>query len=153
MKKIFFVIITIFLIFSTKISLANENWLIEDMLNLNYWPMIYDLSLDSLDVYSFENEDLQKSYSKMVNYDKLIRDEIILQYRKWNYSTQTTNWIIKNYKTFIYYTNQLFYFFNLIEKNPELKYEMDIQDWIIKNYKNVSNYYKKVKRLVLQVEN
>ncbi|MDD5770441.1 MAG: hypothetical protein PHE25_05725 [Candidatus Gracilibacteria bacterium] len=153
MKKIFFVIITIFLIFSTKISLANENGLIEDMLNLNYGPMIYDLSLDSLDVYSFENEDLQKSYSKMVNYDKLIRDEIILQYRKGNYSTQTTNGIIKNYKTFIYYTNQLFYFFNLIEKNPELKYEMDIQDGIIKNYKNVSNYYKKVKRLVLQVEN
>lgn len=152
MKKIFIGIITIFFVFSIENTLANENWLIEDLLNLNYWPMIYNLSLDNIDTYNFENKNLRKSYTSMVQYDTLIRDEIITQYQLWTYSYETTNGIIKNYKNFVYYTNQLFYFFNQVEKYPYLKNDFEIQDGILRNYKSAASYYKKVKNLTFQKE-
>lgn len=152
MKKVFFIIIWIFFIFSTQNTLAKENGLIEDLLNLNYWPMVYDLDGEHLNSYSFKNKKLKKVYSTMSQYDSLIRDEIIYQFQQWTYSYETTNGIIKNYKNFIYYTNQLFYFLNEIEKKPSLKNDFEIQDALLKNYKNSASYYKKVKNLTLQKE-
>lgn len=152
MKKVFFIIISIFFIFSTQNTLAKENGLIEDLLNLNYWPMVYDLDGEHLNSYSFKNKKLKKVYSTMSQYDSLIRDEIIYQFQQWTYSYETTNGIIKNYKNFIYYTNQLFYFLNEIEKKPSLKNDFEIQDALLKNYKNSASYYKKVKNLTLQKE-
>lgn len=152
MKKLLLSIITIFLIFSIENVTAKENWLVEDLLNLNYWPMIYDLSLDNLNTYSFKDQSLKNTYSTMVKYDNLIRNEIITQSEKWTYSIVTTKWIIKNYKNFIYYTNELFYLFNQVEKHPYLKNDVDMQDGILKTYKNAAWYYKKVKNLTFEKE-
>lgn len=149
MKKIFSGILTIFFIFSIQNVYAKESWLIENLLNLNYWPMIYDLSLETLDTYSFKNESLKNTYSTFVNYDSLIRNEIITQYKRWTYSTATTKWIIKNYKNFVYYTNELFSLFKQVEKRPYLKDDVDMQDAILKTYKNSASYYKKVKNLTM----
>jgi len=152
MKKIFLGILTIFLIFSIENVFAKKNWLIEDLLDLNNWPLIYDLNLEKLDKYSFKDKNLKNKYLTLVWYDKIIRNEIIYQYQKWTYSTATIKWIIKNYKSFVYYTNQLFYLFKQAEKYTHLKHDVDMQDGILMTYKNVAWYYKKVKNLVSEKE-
>jgi hypothetical protein len=152
MKKILLGILTIFLIFSIENVFAKKNWLIEDLLDLNNWPLIYDLNLEKLDKYSFKDKNLKNKYLTLVWYDKIIRNGIIYQYQKWTYSTATVKWIIRNYKSFVYYTNQLFYLFKQVEKYPHLKDDVDMQDWILMTYKNVAWYYKKVKNLVFEKE-
>jgi hypothetical protein len=152
MKKIFLGILTIFLIFSIENVFAKKNWLIEDLLDLNNWPLIYDLNLEKLDKYSFKDKNLKNKYLTLVWYDKIIRNGIIYQYQKWTYSTATIKWIIRNYKSFVYYTNQLFYLFKQVEKYPHLKDDVDMQDGILMTYKNVAWYYKKVKNLVFEKE-
>lgn len=151
MKKIFKTIIAIIFILSIENAYA-KNWLIEDVLNLNYWPTIYELTLDNINTYSFKNSKLKNSYEKMVQYDNLVRENIVSEYEKWTYSTQTINWIIKNYKSFVFYTNQMFYFMNLVDKNKNLWKEEDIQNGILKNYKNASRFYKSTKTLINQKE-
>jgi len=147
MKKIIFGIITTFFIFSTQ-TFAQEKWLIEKMLNLNYWPMVYDLSLEKLDNYTYKDYYLNNLYNNLVKYDKIIKDNIIKYYKDWKYDYNTTNWIIRNYKNFISYTNDFFYFSKMMEKYPYLKNDIEIQDGFLKSYKNSQIYYKKVQNLI-----
>lgn len=150
MKKIILGIITIFFIFSIESDVVakSQDWLIENILNLNYWPVIYDLNLEKLDNYTFNDYTLKRTYSNLVTYDKLVRSDIINSYKAWKYDYYTINWIIKNYKSFISYTNDFFYFLKLVDKYPYLKDDVEIQDWILTSYKNSQSYYKKVKNLV-----
>ncbi len=149
MKKIIFGIITTFIIFSIEIaSVEAKTKSLEEILNLNYWPVIYDLTLEKLDNYSFNDYYLQNTYDELVSADNQVRSEIINSYKNWVYDYNTINWIVKNYKTFISYTNDFFYFSKLIDKKPYLKDDIEIQDWLLKSYKNSQIYYKKVKSLV-----
>lgn len=152
MKKIFLSIIAIFFVFSNSITYASDTGLIEDLLDLNYWPLEYELSFDSIQTYSFKNYSLKRTYLYMVKYDGLIRNEIVNQYEMWSYSYETTQGIVKNYKSFVYYTNQLFYFLSLVEKNPYLKDDFEVQNGILKNYKLAASYYKKTKNLIQDKE-
>lgn len=150
MKKIILSIITIFFIFSIQSNAIakNQDGLIENLLNLNYWPVIYDLNLEKLDSYSFNDYNLKNIYSDLVKYDKLVKTDIINSYKAWKYDYYTTNWIIRNYKSFISYTNDFFYFLKQIDKYPYLKDDVEIQDGLLTSYKNSQSYYKKVKNLV-----
>lgn len=153
MKKIFLSIITIFFVFSTVSSVhAGGNGVLEDLLDLNFWPMEYELSLGNLDTYNFKNYSLKKTYSSLVWYDRLIRNEIVNEYEAGTYSTATANGIVKNYKSFIYYTNKMFYFLYLVERNPSLKDDFEIQNGILRNYKLAASYYKKTKNLIQDKE-
>lgn len=152
MKNTFKGIIAIFILFSTLSVQANETGILEDLLDLNYGPMEYELSLDNLDTYNFKNYSVKKTYTFMVKYDHLIRNEIVNQYEAWVYSTATANGIVKNYKSFIYYTNKLFYFLSLVDKNPSLKDDFEVQNGILKNYKLAASYYKKTKNLIQDKE-
>jgi len=147
MKKIYILIISIFFIFSIQNINAKE-WIIEDLFNLNYWPMIYDLSLEKLESYNFTDSTLKNIYNKFKTYDNLIRNEIIDKHKIWEFDFYTTNWIIKNYKTYVYYTNEFFYLLSLVEKNPSLKEDVEFQIQFLKTYKNSALYYQKVKNLI-----
>lgn len=152
MKKTFLSIIAIFFVFSNSIAHGSDTGMLEDLLDLNYGPIEYELSLDSIDTYNFKNYSLKRTYQYMVKYDGLIRNEIVNQYEMGTYSYETTQWIVKNYKSFVYYTNQLFYFLNLVEKNPYLKDDFEVQNGILKNYKLAASYYKKTKNLIQDKE-
>lgn len=152
MKHIFLCIISILFSFSTLNVYARDTGLIEDVLNLNFWPIIYDLTLDEIDNYQFKNSHIKASYNHMKRYDQLVRKEIVKQYMNGNYSTTTINGIVKNYKLFVYHTNELFYFFSQIERYPSLKNEVDIQDGILKSYRLAQSYYQRVKALTFQTE-
>lgn len=152
MKHILIWIIFIIFSFSTLNTQARDTGLIEDTLNLNFWPLIYELSLDEIDTYHFKESNLKQTYNTMKKYDKSVRTEIIKQYKNDAYTLTTINGLVKNYKLFIYHTNELFYFFSQIEKNPKLKDDIDIQDGILKNYRLIQSYYKRVKNLTFQTK-
>ena len=96
MKKIFLSIIAMLFIFAIQNTYAKDG-LIEDSLNLNFWPVIYELSLDDINVYTFKNKSLRNSYESMVRYDDMVRNAIINEYENGSYSTQTINWVVNHY--------------------------------------------------------
>lgn len=148
MKKFTKAILFIFLIFSIENTYASNDWILEELLNINYWPVSYDLSLEKLDNYNFKNKTLAKKYSDLVIIDDIIRQQVINKFQNDDYSYTTTNAIVRNYKDFIYYTNNFFYFLSVIDKNPSLKSDIEIQAWLLDSYKESVNSYKKVKRLI-----
>jgi len=149
MKKIIFSIIFVSSIFSiVNITKANSRWIIENLLNLNYWPEIYNLSLETLDTYYFNDNYLKQVYSNTKSMDSLVRKKIIDSYKNGVYSYTTTNWIINNYKKFIYYTNKFFYYLSLVDDNHSLRKDKEVQSWLLRSYENSRIYYKKVKYLI-----
>lgn len=148
MKKFTKAILFIFLIFSIENTYASNDWILEELLNINYWPVSYDLSLEKLDNYNFKNKTLAKKYSDLVKIDDIIRQQVINKFQNDDYSYTTTNAIVRNYKDFISYTNNFFYFLSVMDKNPSLKSDIEIQAWLLESYKESVNSYKKVKRLI-----
>lgn len=148
MKKFTKAILFIFLIFSIENTYASNDWILEELLNINYWPVSYDLSLEKLDNYNFKNKTLAKKYSDLVKIDDIIRQQVINKFQNDDYSYTTTNAIVRNYKDFISYTNNFFYFLSVMDKNPSLKSDIEIQAWLLESYKELVNSYKKVKRLI-----
>lgn len=148
MKKFTKAILFIFLIFSIENTYASNDWILEELLNINYWPVSYDLSLEKLDNYNFKNKTLAKKYSNLVKIDDIIRQQVINKFQNDDYSYTTTNAIVRNYKDFISYTNNFFYFLSVMDKNPSLKSDIEIQAWLLESYKESVNSYKKVKRLI-----
>lgn len=142
------VIVTIFLIFSIKNTFGYNQWIIEDILNSNYWPTSYNLSLETLDIYSFKSTTLRYKYNQMVEIDSKVRDLIMQKFENDDYSYVKANAIVNNYKNFVYYTNQFFYYLSLMDKNPNLKYDSEIQTWFLDSYKLSVSTYKKVKNLI-----
>lgn len=151
MKKILIFIVMIFSIFSIgNETKANDysQWLIENILNLNYGPLIFDLNLEKLESYDFRDPTLRKMYDGVVIYNNLTKQQIINTHKVGHYDYYTTNGIIKNYKTFISYTNDFFYYLNIIDKNPNLKNDTEIQEALLITYRNSQSYYRKVRNLV-----
>lgn len=152
MKKIILVIIAIFSLFSIENNVFANNtyqkWLIENLLNLEYWPLTYELTLEKLDRYSFKDPSLKRIYADLVKYDSFTRTAIIDAHKDWVYDYYTTNGIVKNYSNFVYYTNSFFYYLSLIDKNKTLENNHEIQDAVLSNYKNSQSYYKKVQSLI-----
>ncbi len=152
MKKALIIIIAIFSLFSIEnnafANTYSQKWLIENLLNLDYGPIKYELELQSLDNYTFRDNSLKKIYSDLLSYDTIVRKEIIYSHQKWIFDYYTTNGIVKNYSLFISYTNDFFYYLSLIDKNPKLEYNLEIQDAVLSTYKNSKIYYKKVQSLI-----
>ena len=90
MKKFTKAILFIFLIFSIENTYASNDWILEELLNINYWPVSYDLSLEKLDNYNFKNKTLAKKYSDLVKIDDIIRQQVINKFQNDDYSYTTT---------------------------------------------------------------
>ena len=144
------VIVTIFFFFLINNTFGYNQWIIEDILNSNYWPTSYNLSLETLDTYSFKSTTLRYKYNQMVEIDSKVRDLIMQKFENDDYSYVKANAIVNNYKNFVYYTNQFFYYLSLMDKNPNLKYDSEIQTWFLDSYKLSVSTYKKVKNLITE---
>lgn len=142
MKKIFFVIIFIFLIFSSEKTFASE-WKIWDLFNFDFALETFDVNqLSKLKKYSFKYKDTSRVYNTFISYDKTMRSEIINQYKKWKIDYYKTNWLIQDYNTFIYYTNELFLYFKMMEQNKKFLNDKDFQYAFSRSYQNAKIYYK-----------
>ncbi len=152
MKQFFVLIIAIFSLFSIENNVfaeeTSKRWLIENLLNLEYGPITYELTLESLDRYSFRDVKLKRVYTDLVKYDSLTRTAVIDAYKEWSYDYYTTNGLVKNYSNFVYHTNQFFYYLSLIDKKKSLEKDYEIQDAVLSNYKSSQSYYKKVQALL-----
>lgn len=147
MKKISTFVLFLLLIFSFNKASASDS-LFEDLLNLDDWIYIYDLSLSKIDDYNFNDYSLNNIYVTYKEYDAIFKDEIIFAYNNGDYDEYKMNSIVKNYNTFVYNTNKFFYYLNLVDKNNTLKNDKNIQNAISKHYKSVKSSYVKVKNLL-----
>lgn len=151
MRKISTFVLLLLLSLSFNKSFANE-WLFEEALNLNYWPIMYEFSLSDVKEYSFKDKTLKNSYEELKRLDSIAKVEIIKAYQNWDYDYYTIKSVVKNYNDFIYNSNKFFYFLWMVDSNNKLKNDKEVQDWILKHYKALNASYDKVKNL-LKIEN
>lgn len=145
MKKITSFIITLIVFFSSlSISFAEE-WYIERLLDLNYWVEQYNINLSSINYIHFNDAKYNNIYNELKTIDSILRNEFMKKYRNWEYKYYQTNWIIKNYNYFVYYTNKFFFYLKMKESNKNYK-ELDTA--IINSYRNMRSSYTKVKNIV-----
>lgn len=147
MKKISTFVLLLLLSLSFNKSFASE-WLFEEALNLNYWPIMYEFSLSEVNEYNFKDKTLKNSYEELKKLDSLAKVEIMKAYQNWDYDYYTIKSVVKNYNDFIYNSNKFFYFLWMVDSNNKLKSDKEVQDWILKHYKDLNASYDKVKNLL-----
>jgi hypothetical protein len=118
---------------------------------LDFIPGIaeFNLELEELDRVNFSTKTNKEKYNDFYAQDQKMRTLIIKLYEEWELTEYEVNGVIKNYKDFIYYTNQYFYYLKTQEKNPKLKKDDEVNDALLKNYKNSQSSFKKVKAVIL----
>jgi len=145
MKKIFYIIIFITIIFTSEKTFASE-WEIWNLFNFEFALETFDINeLSKLNKYSFKYKDISRVYNTFVWYDKIMRSEIINQYKKWKLDYYQTNQIIQDYNTFIYYINELFNYFQMIEQNKNYLNDKEFKYAFSRSYQNAKIYYKYLK--------
>jgi hypothetical protein len=78
----------------------------------------------------------------------LAREELMKSFENEDYDYTTMNALSRNYKNFAYYTNKLFYFLDLVDKNPSLNEDREVQYQILVNYRASKSNFDKVKALL-----
>ena len=150
MKKILQIsTITILLFFWVNNNTLALEWYsegyIEKLLDINYWVEEYDLELISVKEVYFYTPEFKKMFEEFKKVDRVLKKEIITNYRNGNFDYYQANNIVSNYKNFVYHTNKLFYYVSIKESTPNFK-ETDTA--ILKNYRKMRSYYYRVKILV-----
>lgn len=143
MRKIFSIIIS-FIVFST-FSFANASeWLLEQNLDLNYWPESFELRLTTVWNYNFKNKNNQNTFTNFQYLNNALRENLIKANQEWKFSSNKINWLVREYNLFVYHTNKLFEYISIKEKKP--KYS-DADTAISKNYKSARSYFEKLKNI------
>lgn len=145
MKKIINIIITLSIFFSSMDYTFAEEWYLEKLLDLNYWVEEHSIELAKMDSVSFNNPEFNKVYNELQNIDRVLKDEFIKKYRNWEYTYYQVNWIVTNYKNFVYHANKLFYMLKIEENNPNYD---EMGKAILNSYTNMRSSFKKVKNIV-----
>lgn len=149
MKKIIAFIITFLSFFSIQNHSnaydTKTDGLINSLLNLDNWPLLTELNLSILKSYTLKDTLTRKTYITFKEYDTLIKSQIMKAYTEWIYTTTTMNSLVKNYNNFVYYTNKIFYYLNILDKNPTAKNNTEVQSGLLNAYKNSKIYYNHVK--------
>lgn len=143
MRKIFSIIIS-FIVFST-FSFANASeWLLEQNLDLNYWPESFELRLTTVWNYNFKNKNNQNTFTNFQYLNNALRENLIKANQEWKFSSNKINWLVREYNLFVYHTNKFFEYISIKEKKP--KYS-DADTAISKNYKSARSYFEKLKNI------
>lgn len=146
MKKLFLIIIFISFIFSSEKTFAN-NWKIWDLFNFDFAIEVFDINtLSKIDKYYFKYNETKKVYSNFINYDNLVRKSIIKEFKNNNIDYYKTNQLIQNYNNFVYYTNELFYYFSMMENNKNILKDKEFQYAFSRIYQNSKNYYRDIQK-------
>jgi len=133
------------IMFSSTLQSYAQEWYLERLLEINTGIEVFDLNSITVDPMQFSNPQIQFSYDEFVKLDRILKDEFIKQYRSWEISYYLMSDIVHNYKNFVYYTNQTYYY--LLQR--EQGYIGKQTDRAIKNgYSNMRVYYTRVKALV-----
>lgn len=145
MKKIINIIITLSIFFSSMDYTFAEEWYLEKLLDLNYWVEEHNIELAKMDNVNFNNPEFNKVYNELQNIDRVLKDEFIKKYRNWEYTYYQVNWIVTNYKNFVYHANKFFYMLKIEENNPNYD---EMGKAILNSYTNMRSSFKKVKNIV-----
>ena len=143
MRKIFSIIIS-FIVFSIFSFTNASEWLLEQNLDLNYWPESFELSLSTIWNYKFNNKNNQNTFKNFQYLNNALRENLIKANQEWKFSSNKINWLVREYNLFVYHTNKLFEYISMKEKKP--KYS-DADTAISKNYKSARSYFEKLKNI------
>jgi len=134
-----------YLLLSSMSSTFAEEWYLETLLDLNYWVEEHNIEISELDYIYFNNDLYNQVYNEVQNIDRVLKNEFINKYRNWEYEYYQVNWIIQNYKNFIYHTNKFFFYLQIEENHSNYK-ELDTA--ILRSYRNMRSSYRKVKNII-----
>lgn len=117
----------------------------EQLLELKVGPEAYELELADLDTYHFRDLQVQQIYSEVVKTNSLIKKQIIQKYANDELDYYATQWIVTNYRYFIYHTNRFFEYLKVKETTP---WVTETDDAILTHYRKMRTHYNRVKYLV-----
>lgn len=143
-KFIAAIIVLLSVITSTNTTFAKQGYL-EELLDLNYGPEEYQITLSSLDNQYFTQSDTQEYFIQVDSVNELLKDEILKQYKSWKLDHNQMSGIISAHQKFVYHLNNLFQAINM--KESGLQY-VELDDYVIDSYKGSRIYYKKIKKII-----
>ncbi len=146
MKKIIPHIIIFVSLFSiSNFVNASSDWLVSDMLKLEYWIQEADIKAINTKEIKLKSLTHQNMYNEFKKMDKTIKSEILKKIKSKKIDYYTWFWIIKAYSNFVYNVNRLFDLYALKE-NWSKDYFLD--DNIRSTYFVIKTHYKRVQYLI-----
>ena len=145
MKNIIFNIILFLSIFSIA-NFTNADFF-EQTLDLNNWLEKINLHTIKLTNITLKDKVKQRQFEKIKKINPLIKKAILKQYNNKKFNYYQTQYIIKNYNNFLYYTNKYFE----VLKNKEIYWNTkEINRTLYYTFLNMKFYYIKFKDAILK---
>ena len=141
----FFSIISLIILFAISNNVYATG-LIEDTLNLRYWPEIYEIENIKINSYKYNFSYLNDIHTTITNADIKVKESVISKYQKWSFSFYDTRAIISDYKLFVFYVNEMFFLLELIDITPKLKSNVEFKNAFLITYRNMRTHYLLLKK-------
>lgn len=146
MKKYILLIISFLSFFSiSNFVNASNDWLLSDILKLNYWIQESDIKAIKTKNISLRNLSNQNMYNQFKNLDKTIKNEILRKIKNNEFDYYTWFWVINSYSSFVYNVNKLFELYSLKESGSS---DYFLDNSIKNTYFNIRTDYKRVQYLI-----
>ena len=147
MKYIFSLVsISIFVIFSSPISVRADGWYLDELLQLSTWLESHKMEeIPKLENRIFSNAAVQKTFNEFQKIDTILREEFTKQFVAWDISYYQMQDLITNYTDFLYFTNKTFSYVSEHEK--WLRGE-EINRAIESGYSNMRMSYGRIKGIL-----
>lgn len=144
MKKLLTTIIAFFTIFSIGNTYANNEGLLDKIMDFPFWVEEFRIRMDEPKYVYFYDQQSQNLYNSFIGVNNVLKDQLVKYYREWDIDYYRMNWIINDYNLYIYHSNKMFSYLS----QKELRYEEQLDTIILKHYTLARNHYNTVKHLV-----
>ncbi len=144
MKKIILIIWSILLFSIPNISLASVRSL-EQVLDIQYGPEVFEIEMSQFPKYSFKDAWIQSTYNTYVSDMDLLKGAIIQKYSQDEFTTYQMSWISTSFSSFVYHTNRMF---ALIKLKEGWNTDKEILKSIKRHYEQSRTSYNQLKNLV-----
>lgn len=146
MKKIILIIWSILLFSIPNLSSAN-NWSLEDILDIKYWPEVFQMEMIEFPKYSFKDATIQGTYNNYIEKMKLLKWALIDQYSQDQFTTYQMNGITSYFSNFVYHTNRMF---ALIKEKEAGDSHKETVMAIKKHYEQSRTFYNRLKNIIFK---
>ncbi len=145
MKNKIYQTILCFFLFSSLCPMSSFASEVDELFGFPYSVEVFSLQMTDREVREFDNTDVQKAYNDFLILDSNIQNALITEYQLGNISYYEMQDVIAAYKSFVFYTQRVFYYISLEEK---MHRSQTTRNAIYSAYVNMRTSYERVQNIL-----
>ena len=144
MKK-FLLIISFCFVFSTSLLSQTKAESIGDILDIKFWPEVYEIQTMQIQEYTFKNSKIQADFNRYKARIELLKSTIISKYENEEFSYYQMRDITTELRSFTYHVDRMFRYARYQEMDKDDSW---VKEFFKKSYQKSRIAYNNLKNLI-----